>query len=60
MTIENSLATLMNGNGNTGISVVLQKRIGKGDVLNCKKCPYTWDDVTWISTKGRIKRTGKI
>lgn len=41
MTIENSLATLMNGNGNTGISVVLQKRIGKGDVLNCKKCPYT-------------------
>ena len=43
MTIENSLATLMNGSGNTGVSVVLQKRIWKADVLylNCKKCPYT-------------------
>lgn len=43
MTIGNSLATLMNGNGNTEISVILQKKIQKGDIfyLSCKKCPYT-------------------
>lgn len=42
MAIGSSLITLMNGNGNTGISIILQKRIQKDSILYLSyKCSDT-------------------
>ena len=52
MTVGNSFATLMDGNGNIRINIILQKRTQKRiSCFDCKKHFYTWDDVKFISTK---------
>lgn len=50
----------MNGNGNVGINIILQKRIRKDSILyvNHKKYSYTWDDVKFISINYNRRKSG--